>query len=210
MTTTHLKTLVVEDDPDHFKLLKIELGRMPDTVFEVSYCNTISEALNTLEQARFDLIILDYWMGSETSETIVDWVRASGLGTPMVIATSSDDVYLATSLTRAGAHRYIRKQDLRTPMLASAIREAIHDSKTETRQFEERREAQGLLDTLTPREHEIAELVADGLLSKQIAHQLGCAEGTVNLHRTHIMSKTGAQSVADLVRLVLLTKPKAS
>lgn len=210
MVMTHLRTLVVEDDPDHAKLLQIELKRMREIDFDTTCCDNISDALDTLESDRFDLIILDYWLGSENSMTVVDWVRQSELGTPMVIATSADDVYLATSLTRAGAHRFIRKQDLGTPMLAEVIREALHESHTDSRRFDERQDARGLIDKLTPREREIASLIAEGLLSKQIALHLGCAEGTVNLHRTHIMAKTGAQSVADLVRIVLLTQSPAT
>ena len=54
---------------------------------------------------------------------------------------------------------------------------------------------------LTAREREIMALVASGLLSKQIAAQIGVTEITVKVHRSHLMKKMGARSVADLVRM---------
>jgi FixJ family two-component response regulator len=55
--------------------------------------------------------------------------------------------------------------------------------------------------SLTPREREIMALVASGLLSKQIAAQIDVSEITVKVHRSHLMKKMGARSVADLVRM---------
>jgi FixJ family two-component response regulator len=61
---------------------------------------------------------------------------------------------------------------------------------------------QALVETLTPREREVLALVSSGLMSKQIAAELGLAEITVKIHRGHIMKKMRAKSVADLVRKV--------
>jgi FixJ family two-component response regulator len=55
--------------------------------------------------------------------------------------------------------------------------------------------------SLTSREREIMALVASGLMSKQIAAQVGLSEITVKVHRSHIMKKMEARSVADLVRM---------
>ena len=55
--------------------------------------------------------------------------------------------------------------------------------------------------SLTPREREIMALVASGLMSKQIAPRIELSEITVKVHRSHIMKKMGARSVADLVRM---------
>lgn len=54
------------------------------------------------------------------------------------------------------------------------------------------------LDTLTAREHQVFELVAEGKINKQIAHQLGIAERTIKAHRQKIMEKTRVQSLAEL------------
>ena len=106
-------------------------------------------------------------------------------------------------MTRAGAHRYVRKEDLSVPLLREAIRAAMRDSQRDSEKLARVRDSRERLSALTPREMEVAQLIGEGLLSKQIAQRIGCAEGTVNLHRSHIMQKTAAQSVADVVRMVI-------
>jgi RNA polymerase sigma factor (sigma-70 family) len=56
-------------------------------------------------------------------------------------------------------------------------------------------------ETLTPREREVMRLVVAGLLNKQIASELGISEKTVNVHRSQVMQKMRADSLAELVRM---------
>ena len=57
------------------------------------------------------------------------------------------------------------------------------------------------LSHLTPREREVLPLVASGLLNKQAAAELGISKVTLQIHRSKIMQKMGAASLADLVRI---------
>jgi FixJ family two-component response regulator len=57
------------------------------------------------------------------------------------------------------------------------------------------------LESLTPREREILPLVVSGLLNKQVAAEIGATEATVKVHRSQLMRKVGANSLAELVRL---------
>jgi len=63
-------------------------------------------------------------------------------------------------------------------------------------------EIRARLSTLTPREQEVLELVVAGKLKKQIAGEPGSLEQTIKTHRAHVMEKMGAQSVAELARLL--------
>jgi FixJ family two-component response regulator len=60
-----------------------------------------------------------------------------------------------------------------------------------------------LFEALSGREREVLVLVVQGLLNKQIAHRLNLSEVTVKAHRRHLMTKLGAGSLADLVRMTL-------
>jgi FixJ family two-component response regulator len=56
-------------------------------------------------------------------------------------------------------------------------------------------------EALTPREQEVLSLVTTGLMNKQVAGELGVAEITAKVHRSNVMRKMGARSLADLVRM---------
>ena len=64
------------------------------------------------------------------------------------------------------------------------------------------RETEGRLSRLTKREREVCDLVARGLLNKQIAYELGTSEKTIKVHRGRVMRKLEVDSVAALVRLL--------
>ena len=64
-------------------------------------------------------------------------------------------------------------------------------------------EASGRLAVLTPRERAVMDLVVDGLANKNIAVKLNISQRTVEAHRAAVMKRTGAGSLADLIRLVM-------
>jgi DNA-binding CsgD family transcriptional regulator len=67
----------------------------------------------------------------------------------------------------------------------------------------------GTATELTPREREVAALIADGASNKEAGRRLGISPRTVELHRAHIMEKLGARNAADLVRIVLTGGPRS-
>jgi two-component system nitrate/nitrite response regulator NarL len=68
---------------------------------------------------------------------------------------------------------------------------------------DERRERPLLYEQLTPREHEVLSLVADGLRNREIAQRLGITEHTVKFHLAAVFGKLGARSRTDAVRRAL-------
>lgn len=70
-----------------------------------------------------------------------------------------------------------------------------HDLDKEHEEVAER------LKRLTPREHDVYELVITGMLNKQIADQLGITEATTKVHRARVMRKLAVDSLAELVKL---------
>jgi FixJ family two-component response regulator len=90
----------------------------------------------------------------------------------------------------------VRSQDL-----LDAVQKAIEHDRTLRKQRAELAEIRTRFDLLTPRETDVLTLVVAGLLNKQIADQLGTSELTVKTHRAHVMEKTKADSLAQLVRM---------
>ena len=210
MVTSELRVMILEDDQDHARLLELQLQRIPDVAFRVTCCETSDEAIESLRSQRFDVLLLDYWLESGTCEPVLSSLRRDPAVPAVIVTTSANDEYVAATVSRAGAHRYVRKLDLSASFLQEAIRGAIADSERSREAGQAADFARRRLAKLTPREREVAYLIGQGFLSKQIAVELGCAEGTVNLHRSHIMAKTRARGVADLIRMVLLAEDAVS
>jgi FixJ family two-component response regulator len=102
---------------------------------------------------------------------------------------------------KAGAVDFLTKPVERGKLLES-VRAALARDVVD-RAARERSDAVAVqVASLTAREREVLELVAEGLLNKQIAARLGTAEKTVKVHRARAMRKMGAGSVAELVRLL--------
>ena len=119
---------------------------------------------------------------------------------PIIFITGHGDVPLAVEAMRRGALDFIRKP-FREQDLLDRINEAlaIEDGKRRTQVDKQKVVEQ--FDSLSEREREVLELVADGKMNKVIAQDLGISERTVEVHRSHIMHKLGVQTLAQLVRL---------
>ena len=112
-----LNTLILEDDQDHARLLEIALGRLDGYQFKFTFCTNIKDALKQVNQNSYDLIFSDYRLGGETGEDFVNQIRQAGHDAPVICVTAVADHYAAADVTRAGAQRFMLKDDIQTPKL---------------------------------------------------------------------------------------------
>jgi FixJ family two-component response regulator len=127
-------------------------------------------------------------------------LHKAGIYVPIVFITGHGDIPMTVQAMKAGAVEFLTKP-LRELDLLDAVRTAIK------RDFQ-RRVADRSIETiknafhsLTPRERQVIALVANGLMNKQIAANLGLSEITVKVHRGSVMRKMGARSLAELVKM---------
>ena len=201
-----MRCLIVDDDHDHLRLLELALKRLPNRQVDVVATQVAEEATQLLTSESFDLALIDLQLGTITGDQILQHARDNRVYTPVIVLSSVGDQYDAVRCIKAGAQGYLVKFDVHTDRLLEVIEEAIAQGASEAEARQEQINATEQLATLTPREREIAELIADGLLSKQIAAQLGCSEGTVKVHRSHILRKTGANTSAELAQMIVLAR----
>jgi FixJ family two-component response regulator len=130
---------------------------------------------------------------------------------PIVFISGHGDIPMTVRAMKAGAVDFLAKP-FRDQDLLDAVTAAIQRDEKRREQENRLADLKAHFSSLTAREREIMALVASGLMSKQIAGQIGLSEITVKVHRSHIMKKMGARSVADLVRMAeaLGVKPGAS
>ena len=107
-----------------------------------------------------------------------------------------------------GRRRRLSPKALQTSQLLESVERALTRSSEQLLSASERDNARALLERLTPREYEVMQLVATGLLNKQVGGELGMAEKTVKTHRAHMMQKLKITSVAEL--MVILHKAEVS
>lgn len=120
---------------------------------------------------------------------------------PIVFITGRGDMTTAVEGMRMGAVSFLPKPVSRASLVES-LREALAKDAAARLVSTERQRLRDLLDSLTPRERQVLELVARGLLNKQIAAALGTAEKTIKVHRGRLMHKMQVKSAAALVQLL--------
>jgi len=118
----------------------------------------------------------------------------------IVFITGHGDIPTSVRAMKAGAVDFLTKP-LKEADLIRAIQAAIAQDRIARRQRAELAELRRRLTSLTPREREVLPLIVSGLLNKQAAAELGISEITIQIHRGRIMTKMGAGSFAELVRM---------
>jgi FixJ family two-component response regulator len=134
---------------------------------------------------------------------------AEGNHPQIVFITGHGDIPTSVRAMKAGAVDFLTKP-FREADLMRAIHAAIAQDRDARRKRAELAELRQRLSSLTPREREVLPLIVSGLLNKQAAAELGISEVTIQIHRGKIMTKMGAGSFAELVRMAgLLEIPMA-
>jgi len=125
---------------------------------------------------------------------------------PIVFITGHGDVDLAVQAMKDGAVDFLQKP-FKDHAFLDAIERAVNLSRTRQEASRRSSEARELLARLSPREGEVARLLALGLSNKEIGRKLSISDNTVHVHRQRVMKKTGAGSAAELARLILRADP---
>lgn len=162
-----------------------------------------------LERPEIDgiaCLLLDLRMPGLSGLDVQDTLRRKGISMPIVFLSGHGDVPAAARAMREGAVDFLVK-----PVDESQLLDAIARAMARAQDAHQRRrraqETADRLARLTRREREVCDLVARGLLNKQIAYELGTSEKTIKVHRGRVMHKLEVDSVAALVRLLADAAP---
>jgi FixJ family two-component response regulator len=145
-------------------------------------------------------LVLDVRMPGQSGLDLQIQLRSTGIHIPIIFITGHGDIPMTVRAMKQGALEFLTKP-VRSQDLLDAIEKAITRDRKLRQKRTELKELRARFDALTPRETEVLNLVAAGLLNKQIADELGMSELTVKTHRAHVMEKTKADSLAHLVRM---------
>lgn len=204
--TEDLLIHVIDDDADFRRSLVFLLDSMGWAV--ASHASAEDFLAATPDPATIACLVLDIRMPIMSGLALQQVLRQRGWSTPIVFITGHGDVELAVQAMKHGACDFLEK-----PFKDQALIDAVGRAVTlgcEARARDARcSEARALLERLSPRELEVARLVARGLPNKVVGRELDISEKTVHVHRHHVMDKTGVGSAAELARLMLRADPAA-
>ncbi len=151
---------------------------------------------------RAGCLLLDVRMPGMSGLELQQHFLENQINIPIIIITGHGDVPMAVRAMKSGAVDFIEKP-FNDELLLESIRNALNLDVERRAAQAGRAEIAARLAQLTPREHEVMEMVTDGKSNKDIAHTLGVSAKTVEAHRARVMEKMGARSLADLVKMAV-------
>jgi two-component system, LuxR family, response regulator FixJ len=198
-TTPQPTVYIVDDDQATRKSLRWLVETLGVQV-QTYHCAV--SFLDAYDASMPGCLVLDMMMPGMNGLELQRELIERGIEIPVIVLTGYADVPTAVRALKSGAVEFLEKP-FNDDVLLEQIRMALTlDAR--------RRSERGTLDVvrertarLTPRESEILALVVEGLSSKEIASRLSVSFKTVEAHRAKVMRKMEAESVAQLVRMVV-------
>lgn len=193
--------------------LRVLLEAEPDMAV-VGEAETGRQAVQLVKKHTPDVVVMDIAMpGLNGLEATRQIMKESPDVKVLALSSYSDDEYVH-QLTEAGAAGYLLKQTAAADLI-QAVREvgkgnAYFSPAISRRMLEQYRDAflngtpvRKRIETLTSRETEVLQLIAEGRPNKQIAAELGISIKTVEKHRQQVMNKLNIHEVAGLTRYAI-------
>jgi two-component system response regulator NreC len=167
------------------------------------------EAVQQALQLKPDVVILDLAMPRLNGVEAVQQIERRAGGTRVLVLTMYADEAYVTRAVRAGASGYLLKDSADTDLIRAVTAVAQGKSffspavaRIILDEYGRQLAARGVtdrFDTLSEREREVFQLIAEGYTSKEVAELLHISPATVETHRAHIMDKLDLHSTAELV-----------
>jgi FixJ family two-component response regulator len=188
---------VIDDDPSMRTAIKELIEAVGLS------CQTFESGQEFLEANLPDIpscLVLDVRLPGLSGLNLQRELAERRIHIPVIFITGHGDIPMSVQAMKAGALEFLTKP-FRDQDLLDAIEQATERDRAARRQRTETGELFHRSEALTPRERAVMNLVVAGLLNKQIASELGISEKTVNVHRSQVMQKMQADSLAELVRM---------
>ena len=189
---------VVDDDPSVRSSLKF---LMSSVGLQVEGFESADALLKRNPPDAPSCLVLDVRLRGLSGLDFQRELAARNCHMPIIFITGHGDIPMSVRAMKAGAVEFLTKP-FRDQDLLDAVRIALEKDRERRERNREVSDLKERFNSLTPREQEVISMVVSGKLNKQIADQLGTAENTVKVHRSRVMEKMHAQSVAELVKMI--------
>lgn len=190
---------VIDDDQavrDSLRLLLKSVGLATQTM------DSARKFLAGYQPSQPGCLVLDVRMPDMSGLELQQQLNLRGATIPVIFITGHADVPMAVEAMQHGAFDFLQKPFRDQELIERVQRALAKDAKTRA-ELRERDRIRERLESLTPREREVLLLMTQGKPNKVMAHELGVGQRTVEIHRSRVMEKSGAASLAQLVRMVM-------
>jgi DNA-binding NarL/FixJ family response regulator len=209
-----IRILIVDDHAVVREGLRTFL-QLQDGLEVVGEAGDGEEAVGLAERLRPDIVLMDLVMPKLDGVAAMQQLRRRVPRARVIVLTSFLDDERVLPAMRAGAAGYLLK-DVQPQELARAVRaahagEALIDPVVAARLVDALADGRDgeRADQLTPREHEVLDLIGRGFSNKRIARELGVAEKTVKTHVSHVLAKLGVADRTQAALYVTRLRPKS-
>jgi len=198
MTSDRASIAIIDSDDS----LRARLRTLLEAAgLKVDLFKTAEEYLTRSKFHSANCIVLDVRLPGISGLDLQSQLAKTRRKTPLVFLTAQSEVRMSVRAMKAGAIDYLIKP-FPDEELLDAVRCGIECDRALRLQKQTLDELRTRLASLSPRERETVVLLSAGQGPKQIAGQLGVCTHTARVHSSRVMSKMGARSIADLVRIV--------
>lgn len=186
---------LVDDDPS----VRKSLSRLISSAgYPVEAFSSAREFLNRNPSDDSGCLLLDIRMPGINGIELQEELVLSRKPMPIIFMSAHASVPISVRAMKGGAVDFLTKP-FSADELVSAIKNAVDKITKRRSEDSQLHEIKERISSLTPREYEVFRLVVQGFLNKQIGSQLGISEKTVKVHRSRVMEKMKAGSLAELV-----------
>jgi len=161
-----------------------------------------SEFLETYKPRQPGCLVLDVRMPGMSGLELQQQLNLRGAIIPVIFITGHGDIPMAVEAMQHGAFDFLQKP-FRDQDLIDRIQRALERDAHNRAALAQHDRIRARFDSLTPREREVLALMTRGKPNKVMAAELGVSQRTVEIHRARVMEKTGAASLAQLVRMAM-------
>ena len=161
-----------------------------------------AEFLEVYKPSHPGCLVLDVRMPGMSGLELQQQLNLRGAVIPVIFITGHGDIPMAVEAMQQGAFDFLQKP-FRDQDLIDRIQRALERDSRNRVALDEHTKIRERLDSLTPREREVLTLMTRGKPNKVMAAELGVSQRTVEIHRARVMEKSGAASLAQLVRMVM-------
>jgi FixJ family two-component response regulator len=188
---------VIDDD----EAVRDSISMLLDTVgVEHRFYPSALEFLDAYNEQLRGCLVLDIRMPAMTGLQLQEELNRRGAALPIIFITGHGDIPMAVEAMRRGALDFIRKPFGEDDLL-ERIKEALAHDAAGHDERSALADLRGRFESLSPREHDVFNRVGDGQANKVVAIELGISERTVEIHRSQVMKKMAARTLAQLVRM---------